>query len=120
MYGFPTTQAFEQNLGYNATQMTAIGALSGNGIVGGIGLVLFYGFSFWRIFKGNPGNKVIACGSVALMVFVAMIALFKIPNFPVRVLASLGFLLFLLCLLTMFFLAQRGYRAPRTRKASSD
>lgn len=100
--------------------MIALEALSGNGIVGGLGLVLLYGFSFWRIFKSNPGNKVIACGSIALMVFIVMIALFKIPNFPVWVLASLGFLLFLLCLLTMFFLAQRGYRALRHRKASSN
>jgi hypothetical protein len=86
------------------------------GIAGTIGLVLLYGFSFWRIFKRNPGNKVIECGSITLMVFVVMIALFKIPNFPVLVLAWLGLLVFLLCLLTMFFLAQQGYRALRRRK----
>jgi hypothetical protein len=86
------------------------------GVVGSLGLVLFYGFSFWRIFKGNPGNKVIECGSITLMVFVVMTALFKVPNFPVWVLAWLGLLLFLLCLLTMFFLVQQGYRALRRRK----
>jgi hypothetical protein len=86
------------------------------GIVGSLGLVLFYGFSFWRIFNGNPGNKVIECGSITLMVFVVMLALFKVPNFPVWVLAWLGILLFLLCLLTMFFLVQQGYRALRRRK----
>lgn len=86
------------------------------GVVGSLGLVLFYGFSFWRIFKGNPGNKVIECGSITLMVFVVMLALFKVPNFPVWVLACLGLLLFLLCLLTMFFLVQQGYRALRRRK----
>jgi len=89
----------------------------GSGIAGGLGLVLFYGFSFWRIFKANPGNRVIECGSIALMVFVAMLALFKIPNFPVWVLASLGSLLFLLCLLTMLFVVQRGYRALHDRKS---
>ena len=86
------------------------------GVVGGLGLIVFYGFGFWRIFKGNPGNKVIECGSITLMVFVVMLVLFKVPNFPVWVLASLGLLLFLLCLLTMVFLAQQGYRAMRRRK----
>jgi hypothetical protein len=86
------------------------------GVVGSLGLVLFYGFSFWRIFKSNPGNKVIECGSITLIVFVVMLALFKVPNFPVWVLAWLGLLVFLLCLLTMFFLVQQGYRALRRRK----
>lgn len=50
------------------------------------------------------------------MLFVVMLALFKIPNFPVSVLAWLGVFLFSLCLLTMFFLVQQGYRALRHRK----
>jgi|SRR5450759_3376905 len=86
------------------------------GIAGSLGLVLFYGFSFWRIFKRNPGNKVIECGSITLMVFVVVLALFKVPNFPVWVLAWLWLLIFLLSLLTMFFLVQQGYRALRRRK----
>jgi cation transport ATPase len=86
------------------------------GVVGSLGLVLFYGFSFWRIFKSNPGNKVIECGSITLIVFVVMLALFKVPNFPVWVLAWLGLLVFLLCLLTIFFLVQQGYHALRRRK----
>lgn len=86
------------------------------GVVGSLGLVLFYGFSFWRIFKGNPGNRVIECGSITLMVFVVMLVLFKVPDFPVWALAWLGLLLFLLCLLTMFFLVQQGYRALHRRK----
>ena len=79
------------------------------------GLVLFYGFVFWRIFKRSSGNKVIECGSIALMVFVVTLALFK-ANCPVWVLAWLWVLVFLLCLLTMFFLVQQGYRALRSRK----
>ena len=85
-------------------------------IAGSLGLVMFYGFSFWRIFTRNPGNKIIECGSITLMVFVVMLALFKVPNFPVWVLAWLGLLVFLLSLLTMFFLVQQGYRALRRRK----
>jgi hypothetical protein len=86
------------------------------GIVSGIGLVLLYGYSFWRIFKRNPENKVIECGSIALMVFAVMIALFRIPFVPGWVLPYLGMLLFALCVLTMFFLIQQGYRALRRRK----
>jgi len=87
------------------------------GIVGRIGLVLFYSLSFWRIFKNNPGNRVIECGSITLIVFVVGFALFRIPGFPVWVLAWLWLLIFLLCILTMFFLVQQGYRALRRRKA---
>jgi hypothetical protein len=87
------------------------------GIVDGIGLVLFYGFAFWRIFKGNLGNKVIECGSITLMVFVVTLALFK-AKFPAWVSGWLFLLVFLLCLLTLFFLLQQGYRALRRRKTN--
>jgi len=96
--------------------MIAIDPNAVRGIVGSFGLVLCYGFSFWRIFRGNPGNKVIECGSITLMVFLVMVVLFKIPNFPVWVLAGLGLLVFLLCLLAMFFLVQQGCRALRRSK----
>jgi hypothetical protein len=85
-------------------------------ITGGIGLFLFYGYSFWSIFKSNPGNRVIECGSITLMLFAIILALFKIPNVPDWVLPYLFILLFLLCTLTMVFLAQEGYRAVRRRK----
>lgn len=86
-------------------------------IVRGIGLFLLYSFIFWRLFKNNRGNRVIQCGSIALMLLMAMTVLMKIPHFPVDVVAWLGLALFLLCLLTMFFLFQQGYRALRNRKA---
>jgi len=85
-------------------------------IASGIGLFLFYGYSFWRIFKSNSGNRVIECGSITLMLFAIILALFKIPNLPDWVLPYMFILLFLLCMLTMVFLAQQGYRALRRRK----
>jgi 4-hydroxybenzoate polyprenyltransferase len=85
------------------------------GILGSAGLLLAYGYSFWCVFKRNPGNRVIACGSITLMVFAVAIALFKIPHFPIWIVASLFFLVFLLGLLTMGFLVQQGYRALRQR-----
>jgi hypothetical protein len=83
-------------------------------VVGILALVLFYGFSFWRIFKRNPGNRVVEYGSITLMVFVVLMALAK-AKFPTWVLGWLAMLVFWLCILTMFFLAQQGYRALRRR-----
>jgi hypothetical protein len=67
--------------------------------------------------KRDPGSKVIRCGSIALMVFVVMLALVRIPTIPSWVLEGLGMLLLFLCILTMFFLAQQGYHALRRRKS---
>jgi hypothetical protein len=49
------------------------------------------------------------------MVMVGLTVLIKIPDVPDWVLGSVGLLLFLLCLLTMGFLLQQGYRAIRRR-----
>jgi hypothetical protein len=64
--------------------------MTGIGTVRGIGVALFYLYIFWNMFKTNPGNKVIRCGSITLMVFVVMIALTKVPNFPVWYLARIS------------------------------
>jgi len=80
-----------------------------------IGLFLLYAFMFWRLFRDNRGNRVIQCGSFTLMLFLVMLALTRIPNIPIDYVAWLGPALFLLCMLTMFFLFQQGYRALRKR-----
>ena len=80
-----------------------------------IGLFLLYAFMFWRLFRDNRGNRVIQCGSITLMLFLVMVALARIPNIPIDYVAWLGPALFLLCMLTMFFLFQQGYRALRKR-----
>ena len=81
-----------------------------------IGLFLLYAFIFWRLFKDNRGNRVIQCGSITLMLFLVLVALMRIPNFPIDYVWWLGPALFLLCMLTIFFLFQQGYRALRNRK----
>lgn len=81
----------------------------------GIGLFSLYAFIFWRTFKDNPGNRVIQCGSITLMLLLVMMTLMRIPKFPIDYVAWLGPALFLLCMLTMFFLFQQGYRAVRRR-----
>jgi heme A synthase len=82
-------------------------------VLRGIGLFVLYAWVFWRAFKDNRGNRVIQCGSITLMLFLVMVALMKIPHFPIDYVAWLGPALFLLCMLTMFFLFQQAYRALR-------
>jgi len=79
-----------------------------------IGLFLFYGLIVWRTFKDNRRNRVIQCGSIAILLFLVILALTRI-NVPVDYVAWLWPALFLLCMLTMFFLFQQGYRALRNR-----
>ena len=75
-----------------------------------------YWVSLWRIIRGNRGNRVIECGSITLMLFFLMMLLIKLPSLPDWVLPSLGVLLLVLCLLTMFFLLAQGVHAIRHRK----
>jgi hypothetical protein len=82
----------------------------------GLGLVALYLFTLWNIFKTNPGNKVVRCGVTALVVFVVLAVLMQFPAVPEWVRGSVVYLLFLLCLLTMGFVFQRGYRAVRRRR----
>jgi hypothetical protein len=78
-----------------------------------------YWLSLWRIIKGNRGNRVIECGSIALMVLFLIMLLMKFTHLPDWVLPSLGLLLLLLCLLTMFFLFLQGLQALRYRKSKT-
>lgn len=93
--------------------------LSWQTLLRGLAILAFYGFSFWRIVKSNRGNRVIACGSLALMVMVGLTVLVRIPKVPDWMLGSVGLLLLLLCLLTMAFLLQQGYQAIRRRWKSN-
>lgn len=81
-------------------------------------VAVVYFLSFWRIIKGNRGNKVVECGSIALMVSLLMVILIRFTILPAWILSSLGLLLLLLCLLTIFFFVARGVQALRRRKSS--
>jgi hypothetical protein len=80
-------------------------------------VAVVYWLSLWRIIKMNRGNRVIECGSIALMLFFLMMLLMKFKSVPDWLLPSLGALLLLLCLLTMFFLLVQGVQAIRHRKS---
>jgi hypothetical protein len=83
-------------------------------------VAVVYLLSLWRIIKSNRGNRVVECGSIALMVSLLMVVLIRFQNLPGWVLPSLGLLLLLLCLLTIFFLLARGLQAIRRRKSSAE
>jgi hypothetical protein len=88
------------------------------GFVGAIAATLFYGLSFWRIARKNPDNKVIECGVLTIMVMLAMAFLSRVIDLPDWAFGSLITLLFLLCMATLFFVAQRAWRGLRNRKSS--
>lgn len=47
-------------------------------------MVADYWLSLWRIIKGNRGNSVIECGSIALMVLFLIMLLMKFTNLAGR------------------------------------
>ena len=82
-------------------------------------VAVVYWLLFWRVIESNRGNRVIECGSITLMLAILMMLLMKLTNLPNWVLLSLGLLVFVLCLLTMFFLLVQGVQAIRHRKAKA-
>jgi hypothetical protein len=76
-------------------------------------------FFFWRMIKSNRGNRVIECGSIALMLGILMMLVMKLANLPMWVLTSLGLLVLVLCLMTMFFLLIQGVQAIRHRNSKA-
>jgi len=68
--------------------------------------------------KDDPGSKVVKYGGVFVAGCFLLAILAQDRRVPPWVLESVGVLLFFLLLLTMFFLAQQGYRALRRRKSA--
>jgi Flp pilus assembly pilin Flp len=52
-------------------------------------VAIVYWLSLWRIIKESRGNRVIECGSIALIIALLMVALIKFPNLPDGVQPSL-------------------------------
>ena len=76
------------------------------------------GYSEIMATRSHPGNRLVRCGIITLSLFLVMgLSAWKVPSFPIW---NLGPLLFLLCLLTMFFLLQRAYLAFRGRMKTRD
>jgi hypothetical protein len=47
-----------------------------------IGFLLIYAFFFWRLIRSNRGDKFIQCGGITVMLFLVLMALSRIPHFP--------------------------------------
>src|ERR1700730_16507145 len=101
------------HLDYNTVQMITVDPNIPRRIVGSAGLILAYGISLWRIFKSSPGDKFMEFACITVMLFIVILRLLKIPNFPTWVSEPLEVLLGLLAFVTVFFMFQQGYRALR-------
>jgi hypothetical protein len=80
-------------------------------------LVLWRQYSPTGARKDEPGSKVVKYGGMFLAGCFLLARLADDRRIPTWVLQACGALLFVLLLLTMFFLAQQGYRALRRRKS---
>jgi hypothetical protein len=90
-------------------------ASTAGAIISGFGVTVGYFIYFWRVLRSNPGNKLVECGTITLAVFFAMVPFSRIPGFtdhiPAWIFLPYILLVVLLCFTTLFFLAQRVWRA---------
>jgi ABC-type Na+ efflux pump permease subunit len=90
-------------------------ASTAGAIISGFGVMAGYLLYFWRVFRSNPGNKLVECGTITVAVFLALVPFSRIPGFtdhiPDWIFMPYIFLVVLLCFTTLFFLAQRIWRA---------
>jgi hypothetical protein len=84
-------------------------------IGGGVLAFLLYGLFFWRVFKKNPGNKLVECGCITLIVFLAMVPINSAGAVPDWLFGVWLILIVLLCFATLFFLLQRMFAAVSRR-----
>ena len=84
-------------------------------IGGGVLVFLLYGLFFWRVFKKNPGNKLVECGCITVIVFLAMIPINSAGAVPDWLFGAWLILVVLLCFATLFFLLERMIRAASRR-----
>jgi hypothetical protein len=80
-------------------------------IGGSLCAFFFYSLFFWRTFKSNPGNRVVECASLTLIVFIAFVFLCNPGDLPDWVFGLWLVLIVLLCFTTLFFVVQRIYRS---------
>ena len=80
-------------------------------LVGSFLAFLGYIAFFWRTFKSNPGNRLVECGSMTLIAFLAMVFVSQLGGAPDWLILSWIMLVVVLCFATLFFLAQRVFRA---------
>lgn len=87
---------------------------------GGVLVALSYWLFFWRVFKENPGNRLVECGCMTLIVFVALVPITRAGAAPEWLFFAWLILTALLCFATLFFCLQRMIRAVKRRAKASD
>jgi Ca2+/Na+ antiporter len=77
-------------------------------ITGAVVVPGLYVCSLVAIIKSHARDRAIECAGVMLIVFFVLMAALSVPNIPSWVPPSLGFLVLLLSLSTLFFLLKRA------------
>jgi hypothetical protein len=94
----------------NVTNGSHLGSVGGGMLV-----AISYWLFFWRVFKENPGNRLVECGCLTLIVFMALIPITRAGGSPGWLFGAWLILILLLCFATLFFLFQRMFRALARR-----
>jgi hypothetical protein len=85
-------------------------------IIAAIFVPALYACSLVRIIKSRAGDRAIACAGMMLIVFFVLIAALSVPNIPAWISRSLGLLVLLLGLSTLFFLLKRAVDGRRRKQ----
>jgi amino acid transporter len=84
-------------------------------VVRATGIVVLNGFIFWRLVRRYRGDKFILCGSITILLFLVMMTLSRIPQINDDYTAWLAVPLFVLCVLSIFYLFQQLYSEHKQR-----
>ena len=95
--------------------MDATDAYSIPNIVSGLALLLLYGWTFWRVWRRNPGNKLMECACIAGLIFLGMFGTMKVPGVPIWVPALLGLLGVVVGFAMTFFIFKGAFLAVRAK-----
>ena len=98
--------------------MTPIDGRRLQDVGGGFIVSLFYAFYFWRIFKQNPGNRLVECGVITVALFLLMVPMSSLGDIPDWLFGAWIVLVVLLCFSTLFFVIQRTYRSLHHHKST--
>ena len=89
-------------------------------MVAGAALLFLYGWTFWRVWKRNRGNKLMECAGISGSLFLVMFAVMKIPGCPDWVVPSLGLLGLLVGFAMIFFIFKGAFLAVRAKFRSKN
>ena len=86
-------------------------------ILGVISVALYWALCLWLALRGNPRNRLIACGYLTFATLFVLVGVSKVQGLPEWILPLLGLLTFVLALLTMGVFIQRLIHERRRRRS---